>query len=507
MTDKLPWTHLTELLRDLLEALGCDPAQSAPIEEPDKMRYSIKVLTGKAGQAFPKDPAALEQKATLLKEMFKTLRDQYSDSIEFKIKSGGWEVVSRDSYKNSQVDDLFKIKPGTELVLDLNIDKKNLLAQWQLKQPQVNFKIYFSPEALAWALTGPPSKLEEDNRSLFKGFTGDDKLIILVPSHDDLALDGNYLTVLGGADAAEWHKYLPSEKLERVKLKLNSVREHLRQRPRWTGIKPGHLTPLQLFLDWPRLEQGVVNVPRGNDPIARALFAQLIVYSLLFLADNSIAHATEAAEGHPAIPDNYPWNFTFKEDKYLARVEVSNFAEIAQALIANNQGVPWEAAQTIGRLVNWVYSEERAVDNRLIVTQIVIAGSLQDNRPSNNLKELIRKASELHERVCLRWDSFIEEKLEKYFLQIKELEQTVEATTKSYNEQIESLTKTLTDNMLAAVGVLVGTFIAAIFTSPFKPSIFLVGAGIYSRVPYHFPHACWPYFGPGTICAVPRHFP
>ena len=97
MTDKLPWTHLTELLRDLLEALGCDPAQSAPIEEPDKMRYSIKVLTGKAGQAFPKDPAALEQKATLLKEMFKTLRDQYSDSIEFKIKSGGWEVKSRAS--------------------------------------------------------------------------------------------------------------------------------------------------------------------------------------------------------------------------------------------------------------------------------------------------------------------------------------------------------------------------------------------------------------------------
>ena len=160
---------------------------------------------------------------------------------------------------------------------------------------------------------------------------------------------------------------------------------------------------------------------------------------------------------------------------------------IAQALIANNQGVPWEAAQTIGRLVNWVYSEERAVDNRLIVTQIVIAGSLQDNRPSNNLKELIRKASELHERVCLRWDSFIEEKLEKYFLQIKELEQTVEATTKSYNEQIESLTKTLTDNMLAAVGVLVGTFIAAIFTSPFKPSILSVGAGIYLAYLIIFP--------------------
>lgn len=81
----------------------------------------------------------------------------------------------------------------------------------------------------------------------------------------------------------------------------------------------------------------------------------------------------------------------------------------------------------------------------------------------------------------------MEEKLDKFFGQIKELEQTVDTTTTSYNEQIDALTKTLTENMLAAVGVLVGTFIAAIFTSPFKPLIFLVGAGTYLAYLIIFP--------------------
>ena len=55
---------------------------------------------------------------------------------------------------------------------------------------------------------------------------------------------------------------------------------------------------------------------------------------------------------------------------------------------------------------------------------------------------------------------------------MKELEETVEDTTKDYNDQVHSLTKTAIDNVLAAVAVIVGSFLAAMFKSPFQEDAF-----------------------------------
>jgi len=491
MTGKSPWQELEVPLRELATVFGCVLKESPPKEEPDKVRYYFKVPVDKAEQAFPKDEPGKTQKRNRLNEVFEALRDKYPHSIEFKIISAEWEVLSLDTYKPADLEDLYdRVLKREQLLLDLTIDKKELLEQLKfVDAPQANIKLYFSPSALVQALSVPPSKLEGENRSLLKEFTGEEKFIILVPDNDDFALNGNYLTVLGGQAVADWQTFLPTQDSRQARLNLDYIREQFNKNPRSTDINPRYLTPLQLFLDWPRQKQDAAAAgsapvaPPPENPIARVLFAQLIAYSLLFLASNSKVKGNRD-EG---FADDYPWIFTFAEDKYLIRIEVNSIEEIGAALVFQGGAVPWQSAQTIGSLVSWAYSEERALDNRLILLQVVIASSLQDNNPINNLLELIRRAPDLHERIHRRWNAFMEEKLEKFFGQIKELEQTVDTTTKSYNEQIDALTKTLTENMLAAVGVLVGTFIAAIFTSPFKPLIFLVGAGTYLAYLIIFP--------------------
>lgn len=484
MSGQQPWDNLTVPLNDLAAVFGGELADLQLHEEPDKVQSYVTLPAQKAEQAFPKADPDKTGKLKRLAEVLEALKAKYPNSVVLWIKSGEFNVLSLDTYAEDDLEDLYKKVLGrVPLLLDLTIDKKELLKQWGLGAPHSVIKFYFSPGALADALSGPPSELAGDRRSLLHGFNGENKLIILAPAHErGLELNGEYLTVLGGKAVARWQEYPPAQKPERARVVLDSIRDAFDKKPRSSDINLRDLTPLQLLLDWTGHEQAAPGPP-ANDPIARALFAQLIVYSLLFIANSAEVEKREGADED----DEYPWKFTFKQDKYQIRINVNGVDEIGQALTAQGIVNPLEAAQTLGHLAIWAYSEERALDNRLIVIQVVVGSSLQDNNPADNLKELIRRASDVDERVHQRWGAFMEEKLQTFLGQIKELEQIVDTTTKTYNEQIEGLTKTLTENILAAVGVLVGTFIAAIFTSPFKVWIFLVGAGTYLAYLILFP--------------------
>jgi len=102
-------------------------------------------------------------------------------------------------------------------------------------------------------------------------------------------------------------------------------------------------------------------------------------------------------------------------------------------------------------------------------------------------RNLVISASHLYEEVKWGWQAFVAKKLDKFFSQERELEELVVSTTKSVSDQIQDHVKTLTDSMLAAVGVVVGTFVAAAFKDQFNADIFRIGLLAYTAYLIVFP--------------------
>ena len=126
------------------------------------------------------------------------------------------------------------------------------------------------------------------------------------------------------------------------------------------------------------------------------------------------------------------------------------------------------------------YSGERGAADRLGVVQGVIAHDFHSRDIAIDGQELLQHAVALKQRIEWGWKAFIEGKLDTYFSQVREAEQAVDTAIKGYNEQVYLLTKTLIDNMLAAVGIVVVSFLAAVFKDPFNPHVFQVGTTLYA---------------------------
>lgn len=89
----------------------------------------------------------------------------------------------------------------------------------------------------------------------------------------------------------------------------------------------------------------------------------------------------------------------------------------------------------------------------------------------------------------LRWDwkSFIDGKMDEYTGGVKDLEEDLAKTILAFADQVSTMIKGLSDTMLAAVGVVLGTFIASLFGDKFKPELFKLGMVLYAIYVLIFP--------------------
>lgn len=286
--------------------------------------------------------------------------------------------------------------------------------------------------------------------------------MILVPDHD-IALSGPHLAVLGADAVAGWNtSTVPIDDA-----KVATLYGHARKLLKWVHYELRSLTPLHLAFDR-------ITAPKRDDAVAGVFEAQWTICSLLYIAEQSRWDSSTST-----------WLATFAADKYVAQLSLGS-AAVTRAALKATGGVPWETAKTIGTLARWVYGEDRVAD-RLTVLQVVVANALEEKDAAVKGTELLRQADDIAKRVEAAWKAFIEQKLDQFFGQLKQLEETIEATSRAYHEQVQALTKTLIDSMLAAVAVVVGSFIAAMFKTPFQPYVFWFGAGVYLAYLLVFP--------------------
>ena len=389
---------------------------------------------GEAGTSRLADPNTFAAFEALLPE----LREHYGDALFLSLKHDRYTEFTLTAEPPDLRDLRKAIANGSTLTLDVKIDKTTVAAQRGLTDPSVATRLFFYAEALVSALSVPLIDLEEE---LFEDVLPGQKLILLVDS-DDILLDGEWLAIVGGTFIPQWRNAIRNPQDEPAMLEL------AQRKVNWIDFDLHRLTPLHLMVT-------VKSAPAG-DPILAALHDALFLCSVLYLARRSTWDAA-----------NQTWTCTFAADRQETDVR-----------LAPPQKAGAAAADAMGEMVRWAYETDRA-DDRLIVVQQTVVDALQNNSAETNGTEIVHLAAELFLRAKRGWEAFIRGELKKYIEQVKALEETVAMTAKDYNEQVGALAATLIANVLAAVGVVLGSFLVAIFKSPFDANVFRFGTAVY----------------------------
>lgn len=273
---------------------------------------------------------------------------------------------------------------------------------------------------------------------------------------------------------------------------------------KWTFFNLDFLTPLQLVVSEPRDKRRI----RQDDALALALYERLVELSLIYTADQTKAPRSDskslpsssevpasdsnALKSDPKTVAPSTWRATYTAESYVAEVAFGHEDALKQALAdLNAPSYPWDLPLTLATMALWAYTGEQdrvlGRSDRIHVLQGVIAHTLQGNDSLLNYREIVRQAGHLKQEVEWGWAAFVEGKLNVYFSRVRDVEQMVDSLVKSFSEQVQALTKALTDNMLAAVGVVVGSFIAAVFKDKFNSAIFQLGLVVYAIYLVFFP--------------------
>lgn len=349
-----------------------------------------------------------------------------------------------------------------QVTVDLTIDKTALLEELEVQDPHARFVLYLLPLALEAALGKP---LDQVEKHVLGRCLGDRKLLVFLPLVE-IQLDGEYFAVLGGRAADGWHSLCPKSPPDQAHVQSFHLRAL--DMVNWLRFNLAVLTPLQLMVQ----SSGDSPDKLGKD-LGRALFIKLAILSVAYTAGQ--VRAPHAPGGS--------WTATYAADRYSSEVSWNDTPSAAAHALEELEA----AAHSLGTLTQWAYTQDRYTRDRLTVLRTEFARSLESHPAGVDLHQLLTRAESLGKRVRTAWESFIQGKLDVYYSRVREVEQTVDETAKAYREQIGALCKSLTESALAAVGVIVGSFIAAVFSDKINLDVFRLGLGVYAVYLLIFP--------------------
>jgi len=396
-----------------------------------------------------------EKAMYLTLDQISLLLDAYGDALTCRFRLGDLVVLDIASGLDeaSLVEFRTSIRDNPTVVFEFRLDKKRLVVSWLGGMPGYRLFFYLFPKALESLLTSDLGRLEK----LLWGPKSNTahKVILLVPDRK-IRLDGPYLAVLGSEQIGHWREAVSPTPGDADKL-LN-IYETCQKNLNWKVPWLKHLTPLHLKV--------AGQIPH-YDLITKALLIHQVNSIVLYTADMTVvaedktmlatyAGASQSVEltlGNPTDPI---------EEKALAGV--SNLME----------------------MLEWTYDPKWSAD-RLPLVQIGVAQALHAASPADRYQLLMHNAANIFDGLQWHWKAFIDRKMDAYMSQVQALEDYVADTVQAFADEISSMIKSLSDTMLVAVGVLLGSFIAALFKDEFNPTIFIIGMVVYAVYVLMFP--------------------
>lgn len=366
----------------------------------------------------------------------------------------GEEIVFDIQLCDSQVylDEFFaKVRASPTLVFNFRLDKKVYVGE---KFPEViqaaNVYLYVFPEALYRLLSR--SNFSHLETRLWRD--PHPKVVILLPSTDVL-INGEYLSVVGSTYVEEYCRdfTVGAGLSERAK----DVFARCQDGVRWQQQYINQLTPLHFYVDR----------KVGGDEVYKLILTHLIHLLVFFLAERTITR-------------NDQFVSIFITSQNTVEINHSTLRDASEDnLIAGGKNLL--------ELFMWAYDPLWKFTDRLPFVQIGVVQFLSGSDSAHRFSLLLENSGNLLVDLKWHWKAFIEGKVDEYVDQVRNLEDYVSTTIHSFTEQISALVKNLNDTMLAAVGALIGSFVAALFTDKFNPAIFRIGLGLYAFYVFLFP--------------------
>ena len=393
-------------------------------------------------------------------DTLRELLDIYQDAIELNVNLGRMNLLQL--HPSFSPDDLAKFKidiadsPNVELTLRIN--KKRLAEIYYaeilnaIPRDKECF-LYFFPKRLEAYLTA--SKLEDLEVYFWKKNPGT-KVVILLPSRD-IQLIGARLWILGGS-------YLSSRKAIEVTARdevlADMAYKVCRDNLKWQDAWLDFLTPWHLF---------VRGSPDINSEIKRILSLHFGNLALLYTSDLTFLHTADDQRriSRYNSPDR--------------QVDISHVSTTAQIDLTSDQ------LENVKNIIDWIYDPQWSPSDRITLAQQNIVDQLCLVDEDDRFRSLFQKADTIRKNINWHWETFTRKKIDSYLGVVRELEEYLQDITEGYATNIATIQKTLNDNVLAAIGALIGSFIASLFEKQFNPNIFRIGMGLYGLYILCFP--------------------
>jgi hypothetical protein len=144
-------------------------------------------------------------------------------------------------------------------------------------------------------------------------------------------------------------------------------------------------------------------------------------------------------------------------------------------------------AEQILKMLNWVYDRQWTASDRMTLAQSMLVDPLRVVPESDRYRALFEKSGAVLQNIERHWETFTSKKIDRYFDMVKEIEDYLSGVVSHSSEHIGRIQKSLTDTILIAVAVWIGSFAAASFNQPFNAVIFRFGLIVYAAYMLLFP--------------------
>jgi hypothetical protein len=261
---------------------------------------------------------------------------------------------------------------------------------------------------------------------------------------DDVAIGGQYLTISGVAPDA------PGEPQPSAQLKdrLEAIRNLRQENTHWTGFGTD-LTPLHFVV------RKDVDPKRIGDAIDRLQFALLVSY---------LADSVRSANAD-----------------FIAVFSGSSRTEI---LLSSQRSDGAIDTAPVFRLFDWCYTERTS--DKLDIARSVISSVLGPDR-AKNYDLMLTNASRVWEAARSTYLMLVRDLVTKHFDKLKQIQDYVTAISSDVATKVSNIVTTLITNILAAIGVVLGAFVAYTFDKKISVDVFKFGLRVYGIYVLVFP--------------------
>ncbi len=317
----------------------------------------------------------------------------------------------------------------------LQIDKERLLAELGLHGPYHAVFLFFE-QRLHALLTA--DILTQDTVL----FDAPEQPTLVIVSDAHYLFRGTMLVICGEADAQQ---EAPTALMGDAQIRLERYYAMVDSSLNWSGFRLRNATPLHYCGEW-----------RAGDPdeIHRLLMRALLRLFILYTANRSVSIAAQ------------PFEAVYANAERALTVQLGDDVPVAKQ------------DATLMALAAWPVDGDGT--DRLTVVRSIVARSLDTGDPLANYDGFISDLPRLLQEVQWQYQAFVDGAIDKHFEEVdKVADETAKASTQ-LADTIDSITKGLSDTLLATIGAVVVSFLAALLANHTPGTIFEIAMKIYA---------------------------